>query len=36
MQGAQQAQENGTSIMHHLLHDPRGRVVSIEALMVLG
>lgn len=35
-QGGQQVDRNGTSIIHHLLHDPRGHVVSVEALMVVG
>ncbi|RCV17226.1 hypothetical protein SETIT_3G202700v2 [Setaria italica] len=34
-QGCQQAHGNGTNIIHSLLHDPRGRAVSIEALMLV-
>ncbi|KAF8703732.1 hypothetical protein HU200_031818 [Digitaria exilis] len=34
-QGGQQAQENGTNIMHSLLRNPRLRVVSVEALVLL-
>lgn len=34
--GGQQVDRNGTSIIHHLLQDPRGHVVGVEALMVVG
>ncbi|KAL6619049.1 hypothetical protein ACP70R_034188 [Stipagrostis hirtigluma subsp. patula] len=34
--GGQQAHRNGTEIIHRLLHDPRGHVISVETLMVVG
>ncbi|CAL4908738.1 unnamed protein product [Urochloa decumbens] len=34
-QSCQQAHGNDTNIINSLLHDPRGRVVSVEALMVV-
>ncbi|OEL14457.1 hypothetical protein BAE44_0024525 [Dichanthelium oligosanthes] len=35
-QGCRQAHRNDTNIIQSLLHDPRGRVVGIETLMVVG